>query len=74
MELNQFINYTSACCDLVVLAGDLNTPAGGLGYKLITENTDLSDTWVVKVRQAKRKREIKGWMFVDLLSDVGLSI
>ncbi|XP_005097465.1 sphingomyelin phosphodiesterase 2 [Aplysia californica] len=48
LELSQFIGYTSVDCDLIILAGDLNTPAHGLGYKVITQNGSLKDTWLEK--------------------------
>ena len=49
MELCQFVDYTSLDSDIVVLGGDLNTPSGGLGWRLMTQNTELCDAWVEKV-------------------------
>ncbi|CAL1542971.1 unnamed protein product [Lymnaea stagnalis] len=47
-ELSQFIRNTSRDCDMIIVAGDLNTGPTHLGYKVITQHADLKDAWLEK--------------------------
>ncbi|XP_041351604.1 putative neutral sphingomyelinase isoform X2 [Gigantopelta aegis] len=47
-EISQFIKQTSEACDLVILAGDLNSEPSDLNYKLILTNGNLRDCWIDK--------------------------
>jgi len=47
--MSQFINETSAACDIVIVGGDFNYRPNQLGYKVIRYNANLDDSWVARV-------------------------
>lgn len=62
-ELSQFIRNTMEGCDLVLLAGDLNTRPSTVGYQLMTQNTQLKDCWITKVG-----KQFLGFKFYGIVS------
>ncbi|VDM47177.1 unnamed protein product [Toxocara canis] len=47
-ELSQFVKHTSHAADAVILTGDLNLEPDDLGYRVIVENANLIDAWLVR--------------------------
>ncbi|TKR65147.1 hypothetical protein L596_025596 [Steinernema carpocapsae] len=44
-ELSQFVKHTEALSDCTILTGDFNIEPEDLGYRLITNNAHLNDSW-----------------------------
>ncbi|XP_072165538.1 putative neutral sphingomyelinase [Diadema setosum] len=56
-ELSEYVRLTSACADLTIVAGDLNTEPFSLAAKLALANAGLLDAW--EMRENREYKDCK---------------
>ena len=63
-ELGQFVKMTSLNCDVIIAGGDFNLQPKDLGYKLITTNANLQDSWLAQVGAAPTEQLTFATLFI----------